>query len=283
MCDNRPTKKLPEMLAAKHHPASNVSPGEFASYAGDPDFVLSLARGLRVIESFEGYRDGRSIVEIAHSSGLSRAAIRRILYSLEVLGYVEHSRQVYRLKSQVLRLGFSFLSSSSVVEAARPILEGIAEQLHESSSMSMLDGGHIVYVARCAASRILAAGLSVGSRLPAYCTSMGRVLLASLPDDKLNSYLRDLKPRSYTPKTITRVPQIKKAILQVRRDGYAIVDEELEAGLRSIAVPVITHNQQVVAAINVGTHVARVDRTMLARQCLPALQAGARSLRNILI
>ncbi len=274
------------MPAPKRHSAAQraTSGGnEFAPYAGNPDFVLSLARGLRVIESFESHRDGRSIVEIAHSTGLSRAAIRRILHTLELLGYVERSRQVYRLETQVLRLGFSYLSSSSVVEAARPILEHISEQLHESSSMSMLDGGQIVYVARSAASRILAAGLSVGSRLPAYCTSMGRVLLSSLPDDQLNAYLGDLKPKSYTTRTLTRIPQIKKAILQVRKDGYAIVDEELEAGLRSIAVPVLTRSNQVVAAINVGTHVSRVDRTTLIRQCLPALQAGARSLRNVLI
>jgi IclR family transcriptional regulator, pca regulon regulatory protein len=260
------------------------APGEeFAAQAGNPDFMLSLARGLRVIESFENHPEGRSIVEIAVTTGLSRAAIRRILLTLELLGYVERTRQVYRLKTQVLRLGFSFLSSSSVVEAARPILEHISEQLHESSSMSMLDGGQIVYVARAAASRILAAGLSVGSRLPAYCTSMGRVLLAALPDDKLGTYLRTLAPKAYTPKTMTRVAQLRKAILQVRKDGYAIVDEELEAGLRSIAVPVSTRSGQVLAAINVGTHVSRIDRATLIHSCLPVLQAGARALRNVLI
>lgn len=256
---------------------------ELAEQAGNPDFMLSLARGLRVIESFENHAEGRSVLEISQSTGLSRAAIRRILITLEVLGYVERSRQVYRLRTQVLRLGFSYLSSSSAVEAARPVLEHISELLHESSSMSMLDGGEIVYVARSAASRILAAGLSVGSRLPAYCTSMGRVLLAALPDDKLEAYLRDLKPRSYTAKTITRLPQLKKAILQVRKDGYAIVDEELEAGLRSIAVPVSTRGNDVVAAINVGTHTSRVDRATLTGRCLPALQEGARALRNVLI
>jgi IclR family pca regulon transcriptional regulator len=256
---------------------------ELAEQAGNPDFMLSLARGLRVIESFEGHSEGRTIVEISNSTGLSRAAIRRILLTLEVLGYVERSRQVCRLRTQVLRLGFSFLSSSSVVEAARPVLERITEQLHESSSMSMLDGGEIVYVARSAASRILAAGLSVGSRLPAYCTSMGRVLLATLPDDRLETYLRELKPRAYTAKTITRIPQLKKALLQVRRDGYAIVDEELEAGLRSIAVPVSTRSNQVVAAINVGTHTSRVDSVTLIGRCLPALQEGARALHNMLI
>lgn len=245
--------------------------------------MLSLARGLRVIESFESHPEGRSILEIAQSTELSRAAIRRILLTLELLGYVEHSRQVYRLTTQVLRLGFSFLSSSTVVEAARSVLERISEQLHESSSMSMLDGGEIVYVARAAASRILAAGLSVGSRLPAYCTSMGRVLLASLPDDRLDAYLRGLKPKAYTPKTITRIPQLKKNIYKVRNDGYAIVDEELEAGLRSIAVPVLTRNNRVVAAINVGTHTSRVDRAALTNRCLPALQEGARILHRVLI
>src|SRR5271165_4801428 len=262
---------------------AKAAPGkEFAPHAGNPDFMLSLARGLRVIESFEGHRDGRSIVEIALSTGLSRAAIRRVLLTLELLGYVERSRQVFRLRTQVLRLGFSFLSSSSVVEAARPVLEHITEQLHESSSMSMLDGGEIVYVARSAASRVLAAGLSVGSRLPAYCTSMGRVLLAALPEKELAAYLRNLKPRAYTPKTLTRVPQIKKAILEVRANGYALVDEELEAGLRSIAIPVSTRSNRVVAAINVGTHVSRVDRATLIGHCLPVLQDGARALRNIL-
>ena len=163
------------------------------------------------------------------------------------------------------------------------MLERITEQLHESSSMSMLDGGEIVYVARSAASRVLAAGLSVGSRLPAFCTSMGRVLLAALPDSDLDAYLRELKPRAYTPKTITRIPQLKKAIFDVRKVGYALVDEELEAGLRSIAVPVSTRSSRVVAAINVGTHVSRVDRATLVGHCLPVLQEGARALRNILI
>ncbi|KAA6461851.1 IclR family transcriptional regulator [Acidobacteria bacterium AB60] len=263
--------------------ATSVSRDGFEAHAGNPDFMLSLARGLRVVESFENHAEGRSIVEIGHDTGISRAAIRRILLTLEQLGYVERSRQVYRLRTQVLRLGFSFLSSSSVVESARPVLERIAEQLHESSSMSMLDGDEIVYVARSAASRILAAGLSVGSRLPAYCTSMGRVLLAALPDDRLEKYLRELKPKAYTAKTVTRIPQLRKAIQQVRRDGYAVVDEELEAGLRSIAVPVRTRSSQVVAAINVGTHAARVDRMTLMTRCLPALQEGAQALRHVLM
>jgi len=270
-----PAKVAPDMTAAGRSCSLDA-------HAGNPDFVLSMARGLCVIESFAGYCDGRSIVEIARSTELSRASIRRILLTLELLGYVDRSRQVYRLKTQILRLGFSYLSSSSVVEAARPVLERITEALHESSSMSMLDGGEIVYVARSAASRVLAAGLSVGSRLPAYCTSMGRVLLAALPDSDLSAYLRGLKPRAYTPKTIVKIAELRKAILEVRNRGYAIVNEELEAGLRSVAVPVYTRGNRVVAAINVGTHVSRVDRIKLIRNCLPALQDGAQTLREIL-
>jgi IclR family pca regulon transcriptional regulator len=269
-----------KVMPSGSEPGSAVN---LAMYAGNPDFVLSLARGLRVIESFEGYLDGRTVVEIAQSTGLSRASVRRILLTLELLGYVERTRQVHRLKTQVLRLGFSFLSSSSVIEAARPVLERITEVVHESSSMSMLDGGNIVYVARSAASRVLAAGLSVGSRLPAYCTSMGRVLLAALPDVELEAYLKDLKPKAYTPRTIVKIPQLRNAILGVRDRGYAIVNEELEAGLRSIAVPVYTRSNRVVAAINVGTHVSRVDQNTLVKTCLPALQNGAQALRSFLI
>jgi IclR family pca regulon transcriptional regulator len=258
-------------------------PDSLAAHSGNPDFMLSLARGLRVIESFEGQLEGRSILEISQATSLSRASIRRILLTLELLGYVERSRQVYRLKTQVLRLGFSFLSSSSVVEAARSVLEGITEKLHESSSMSMLDDGDIVYVARSAASRVLAAGLSVGSRLPAYCTSMGRVLLAALPDVELTAYLGNLKPRAYTSNTIVRASQLRKTIKRVRKDGYAVVDQELETGLRSIAVPVYTRSNRVVAAINIGTHVSRVDQAALLSRFLPVLQEGAGILRNVLI
>lgn len=273
------------MAASKNtlKPLDTAQAGLLDAQKGNPDFVLSLARGLRVIESFEGFVDGRSIVEISQSTGLSRASIRRILLTLELLGYVERSRQVYKLRTQVLRLGFSYLSSSSAVEAARPVLEAITEELHESSSMSMLDGGEIVYVARSAASRVLAAGLSVGSRLPAYCTSMGRVLLAALPDSELDNYLQALIPKAFTRKTIVRIPQLRKVILHARKQGYAIVDEELEPGLRSIAVPVYTRNHRLVAAINVGTHVSRVDPASLLNQCLPALQKGALALRSILM
>lgn len=262
---------------------SHRGTADFERHAGNPDFVLSLARGLCVIESFEGHTEGRSIGEIAQSTGLSRAAVRRLLLTLEMLGYVESSRRDYRLKTRVLKLGLSYLSSTSAVAAAQPILERITEALGESASMSMLDGDQIVYVARSPASRVLSVGLSVGSRLPAYCTSMGRVLLASLSDAELDEYLHRLKPRAFTAKTVVDPRKLRKVILRVRKDGYALVSGELEDGLRALAVPVRTRQKRVAAAINVGAHALRMDQKQMLRRCLPVLQKSAAALGDLLL
>jgi IclR family pca regulon transcriptional regulator len=255
----------------------------FDAYAGNPDFVLSLARGLRVIECFDGHTEGRSVGEIAREAGLSRAAVRRLLLTLEMLGYAESSRRAYRLKTRVLKLGLSYLSSTSVIAAAQPVLDRISGALGESASMSMLDGAQIVYVARASASRVLSVGLSVGSRLPAFCTSMGRVLLSGLTDAELDSYLRTLKPMSYTAKTITDPRKLRRVILQVRSNGYALVNEELEAGLRALSVPVRNRQDRVVAAINVGAHALRVDQKKMLREFLPVLREGAASISGMLL
>lgn len=256
---------------------------EIGQQAGNPDFVLSLARGLRVIECFEGHTEGRSVAEVARDAGLSRASARRLLLTLEMLGYAESSRRVYHLKTRVLKLGLSYLSSTSVIAAAQPVLERITGILGESASMSMLDGDQIVYVARSAASRVLSVGLSVGSRLPAYCTSMGRVLLAALSDDQLDAYLRTLKPRSYTAKTITDPERLRVVILKARRSGFALVNEELEAGLRALSVPVRNRQNRVVAAINVGAHALRIDQKQMLHRCLPVLQDSAAKISEILL
>ena len=256
---------------------------EIGWQAGNPDFVLSLARGLRVIECFEGYAEGRSVAEIAKDASLSRAAVRRLLLTLEMLGYAESSRRVYHLKTRVLKLGLSYLSSTSVIAAAQPVLERITGVLGESASMSMLDGDQIVYVARSAASRVLSVGLSVGSRLPAYCTSMGRVLLAALPEEQLDAYLRNLRPRPYTAKTVTDPERIRALILKARRDGFALVNEELEAGLRALSVPVHNRQNKVVAAINVGAHALRIDQKQMLHRCLPVLRENAATISEILL
>lgn len=251
--------------------------------AGNPDFVLSLARGLRVIECFEGHTGGRSVAEVAKDADLSRASVRRLLLTLEMLGYAENSRRSYHLKTRVLKLGLSYLSSTSVIAAAQPVLERITGILGESASMSMLDGDQIVYVARSAASRVLSVGLSVGSRLPAHCTSMGRVLLAALPEEQLDAYLRDLRPKRYTAKTITDPNKLHAVILKARKDGFALVNEELEAGLRALSVPVCNRQNRVVAAINVGAHALRIDQKQMLHRCLPVLQESSAAISEILL
>lgn len=255
---------------------------DFSRFEGNPDFVLSLARGLTVIEAFQDRTEGATVAEIAAATALSRASVRRLLMTLEFLGYATRTGSVYRLGSRVLRLGFSFLSSQSLPILATPILEEISASLHESSSLSVLEGDEIVYLARSAANRVLSVGLSVGSRLPAYCTSMGRVLLAALPEAELAGYLERAVLHPRTPKTITLKPALQAEIVRVREQGYSLVDEELELGLRSLAVPVMTRAGRVVAAMNTGVHASRVEPEDLLGRMLPELQRGALALGRAL-
>jgi len=255
----------------------------FSAFEGNPDFVLSLARGLLVIQAFAGHTGSQSVADVARRTGLSRAAVRRFLMTLQVLGYAESNGRDYRLTTQVLKLGFSYLSSTSLPVLAQPLLERITEAVHESSSLSVADGDEIVYLARSTANRVMSVGLSVGSRLPSYCTSMGRILLAALPDDRLDAYLKRTDAIALTPKTVTGKKLLKEIILSVRRDDYAVTDEELELGLRSIAVPVRTRSGRVVAAMNIGVHVARVSLLQMVERFLPILQENARALAQVLV
>lgn len=254
----------------------------FAQFEGDPDFVLSLARGLAVIEAFQDRPDGVTVGDLAARTQLSRAAVRRLLITLELLGYASHNGPIYRLGSRVLRLGFSFLSSHSLPALALPILEEISSIINESSSLSVLEGDEIVYLARSATRRVMSVGLSVGSRLPAYCTSMGRVLLSGLSEPELTAYLDRVVLDAHTPKTITGKPALAAELQRVREDGYALVDEELEMGLRSLAVPVATRTGRVVAAMNTGVHTSRATLEEMAQRFLPALRNGALALGRAL-
>src|SRR5258708_4388916 len=239
-------------IVAISHAAQSAFPTAFGAFEGNPDFVLSLARGLSVIEAFEGHTEGQTVADISRSTGLSRAAARRSLITLELLGYVESSGRIYRLKTRVLTLGFSYLSSNSLPAIVQPTLEHITELVRESSSLGILDGEQVVYIGRSTAKRVMSVGLSVGSRLPAYCTSLGRVLLAALPEAELAANLQATHVKALTPKTITDKQLLGDIIRSVRSDGFALTDEELELGLRSIAVPVKTHQNKVVAAMNIG-------------------------------
>jgi len=251
---------------------------DLAAFEGNPDFVLSLARGLSIIEAFQDHPDGVTVGDVASRTGLSRAAVRRSLITLELLGYASHSGSVYRLGSRVLRLGFSFLSSTSLPALALPVLEEVSASIHESSSLSALEGDEIVYLARSAARRVMSIGLSVGSRLPAFCTSMGRVLLAALPERELRAYLKRVALRSYTPNSVRSKRVLAAEIERARRQGYALVNEELELGLRSLAVPVRTRSGRVVAAMNTGVHASRATPAEMITRFLPVLQEGAERL-----
>jgi IclR family pca regulon transcriptional regulator len=250
-----------------------VVPG--APLPADPNFMLSLARGLAVLSAFGDGRAAMTIAEAARHTGLSRAAVRRCLHTLARLGYVAAAGGAYGLTPKVLTLGYAYLSSTPVAIAAQPVLERVSDQIHQSSSLAVLDGNEIVYVARAATRRILSIGLSVGSRLPADCTSMGRVLMAFAPDADRVRMLARMRLVRHTPKTIVDRGELGAELDRVRSSGYALVDQELEAGLRSLAVPVRRHDQTVVAAINVGVLAGTVDARTLVREYLPVLRDAA--------
>jgi len=242
------------------------------------DFVQSLDRGLAVIRCFSSEHPSLTLSEVAERTGLTRAAARRFLLTLQELGYVGSSGRQFSLRPRVLALGYAYLSSFSVSQIAQPHLEDLAEQLHESCSVSVLDGDDLVYVARASANRIMTIALTVGTRLPPYPTSMGRILLAHLPERELDAYLRRTTMRKLTEHTITDPGELRKVLAEARSKGWAAVDQELEAGVRSIACPIRDSSRKVVAAINASAHAARVPMRTLEKQFLPRLQEAARQI-----
>ena len=246
--------------------------------ARDPDFMLSLARGLAAVRAFGAGGSQLTAADVARVTGLPRASARRCLHTLSVLGYASGIDGRYELTPAILTLGQAYLGSVAVARAAQPILERLSDQLHESSSVAVLDGDEIVYVARAAARRILSVSLSVGSRLPAACTSMGRVLLASTDADARARFVKRVKLPRYTDRTITDRHALSAALDAVRAQGYAIVDQELELGLRACAVPVAGSDGRVVAAMNVGVHASRADAATLKREFVPMLKRAAQEI-----
>jgi IclR family pca regulon transcriptional regulator len=248
----------------------------------DPDFMTSFARGLAVIRAFADSRKPQTIAQISQQTGIPRAAVRRCLHTLRQLGYVDAELNNFALRPKVLTLGYSYLSSTPLTIAAQPCLNGISKALGESSSLAVLEEDQVLYVARAATSRVMSVSLSAGSRLPAYCTSLGRVLLAHLPAPELDAYFArvDLQPR--TEHTTTDETRLREVLAQVHRDGYAINNEELELGLRSIAVPVRGASGRVLAALNVGAQAARVTPDIMLSEFLPVLRRGAQELSVLL-
>lgn len=249
-----------------------------APMRGDPNVMTSLVRGLCVVQSFSRQTPTMTIAQISQKTDIPRAAVRRCLYTLCALGFADSQDGRYFLRPRILSLGHSYLSSIPITAVAQPLLDRISEKLNESCSIAVLDGSDIVYIARESVTRIMSVDLSIGSRLPAAFTSMGRVLLAYQVED-LDEYIAtqvDFQP--FTPNTLTDARALRADIEAVRTAGYSIVNQELETGLRSIAVPIANSQGKAYAAINVGAHATRLSMEDLKERVLPLLREAAAEL-----
>lgn len=243
--------------------------------ARGPDFVQSLERGLAVIRAFSATHPELTLSEVAAETGVTRAAARRFLLTLSELGYVRSDGRQFSLTPRVLELGYAYLSGLSLPAVAEPHLEALVAEVNESSSVSVLDGDDIIYVARVPTSRIMTVTISVGTRFPAFATSMGRVLLAGLPDDELEAYLAKVRLERLTPHTVPTVPALLAEINRARAQGWALVDQELEEGLRSIAAPIRDRTGRTVAALNISAAASRSSIEAIRRKLIPPLVATA--------
>ena len=250
--------------------------------SADPDYVQSFVRGLDVIRAFSRYRPRMTLSEVADETQMTRAASRRFLLTLVKENYAESDGKYFALRPKVLDLGFAYLASMSLWDIAEPIMRNVVSQTQESCSMAVLDGTEIVYVARVPAERVMTIGLNVGSRLPSHCTSMGRVLLTALPEKDMAKRLAHVTMAKITPQTISSKTRLKSELVRVARQGWSLVDQELEPGLRSLAVPVRNRAGTVVAAMNLGCHAGRVSLDTMTGKFLPVLLDASRQITKSL-
>jgi IclR family pca regulon transcriptional regulator len=249
--------------------------------SGDPDFMLSLARGLSVIRAFAEGRQRLSVAEVARLAKLSRAAARRCLYTLSVLGYARVSEGMYELTPAVLTLGHAYLGAASIARVAQPVLDRVSAEIHEPCSLAVLDGDEIVFVAVAAARAFESIDLAIGSRLPAFCTSMGRVLVANTDSASRDRFVTRLKPVRRTPHTVVDKSQLRAELARVKGQGFAVLDQESHLGWRSLAVPVL-RSGVAVAAVNVAVQATTADPQTLERDMLPVLKAAAEEIGSAL-
>lgn len=245
---------------------------------GDPEFMTSLARGLAVMRCFAEQERPMTIAQASRLTGLSRPAVRRCLLTLAKLGYVTQDGSNYALQPKVMSLGYAYLSSTPLALRAQPLLDRLRDELGESCSLGIIDNDEVCYIARAEVSRIMSIALRVGSRLPLYCTSMGRVLLAGMSREERGAYFRRADLVARTEHTESVVARLQVICDKVADEGCAIIDQELETGLRSVAVPVVGMTGRVIAAVNVGTQVSRNSLAELRTRHLPSLRRCAREL-----
>ena len=254
-------------MPSSHVPTADLRPGD--------GYVQSFARGLEVIRSFNAAAPRQTLTDVAGRTGLTRAGARRILLTLQALGYVESDGKLFTLTPRILDLGFAYLSSMPMWDLAEPVMEALVEQVHESCSAAVLEGTDILYVLRVSTRKIMRNSLGIGSRLPAYCTSMGRILLAGLPDEEVLALLRASPLQARTRHTLTDPDALLAKVQQARRQGWALVNQELEEGLVSIAAPIVNRAGRTIAALNISGQANRTPARQMQEQMLPALRAAA--------
>jgi len=245
-------------------------------------YVQSFARGLAVIRSFSAAAPQQTLTEVAQRTGLTRAGARRILLTLEHLGYVTSRGRQFGLTPKILDLGFAYLSSLPLWNLAEPVMEALVEEIKESCSAAVLDGADIVYVLRVPTHKIMSINLGIGSRLPADCTSMGRVLLAELDAEALDALLARHPLVAHTARTITDPVRLRAELAQVRRQGWCLVDQELEEGLVSLSAPIRGRAGRAIAAMNVSGQVVRTSPQQMVERFLPRLSQAAAQISQML-
>ncbi|KXU93525.1 IclR family transcriptional regulator [Caballeronia megalochromosomata] len=258
----------------------DAEPQDAQARPGDA-YVQSFARGLAVIRSFDVNRPAQTLTDVAAATGLTRAGARRILLTLQALGYVEADGRLFQLTPKILDLGFAYLTSMPFWNLAEPVMEDLVEQVHESCSAAVLNGAEIVYVLRVPTHKIITQNLSIGSRLPAFCTSMGRVLLAALDEARLDDVLEASALVARTPRTIVDKDALRAAIATVRRQGWAIVDQELEEGLISMSAPIRDRQGRVIAALNISGNAQRKNAKQMVKAFLEPLQDAAQRVSDM--
>lgn len=249
----------------------------------ETDFIGGFAKGLRVIGAFGETKPRLTITDIAKETGLDRATARRCLLTLAELGYAAYDGKFFELTPKILRLGHAYLSATPLPGLVQPYLDQLSEKVGQSASVSVLDGTEIVYVARASQKRVMSINLMPGSRLPAYCASMGRVLLAALPEGQARAIVEASERKANTVFTRTDSEALMEELSRVRRAGYALIDQELEIGLRSIAVPLENARGRVVAALNIGAPAVHAGAEEMAALYLPAMREVQAALRQVLV
>jgi IclR family pca regulon transcriptional regulator len=250
---------------------------------GGTDFIESLDRGLRVFELFGANPRPMTLSDLAKAADLPRATARRILFTLERAGYVASDGKLFTLTPRVLVLASSYLTSNQVVTLLQPVLDRVSSAAQEISSLAILDGNEVIFVARSSPARVFSAGIDLGYRLPAFCSSVGRVLLGQFSNSALAETIDGMELAPLTPHTVTDKELLKATIMTDREKGYSLVDREAEPGFRSIAVPVLRYDGTIAAAINMGAHVDRISTGEMIDRFLPLLRDGAASVKSMLL